>query len=148
MLEIHLDIDVSDLFGVKIDFDFPVSLDVPKACELVEVATEGIPGVVEGFIASADEAAALDDVVSFVEGRSSEIFVDGVDLEPLEGVDGGNSMLPHIPHHVVEAPCLEHVDRIWRHPILHIHVTDLLIFPACMILLQRPADRVVLVLSG
>jgi hypothetical protein len=135
MLEIHLYIDVTDLLGVKIDFHLSIGFDVPKASELVEVTTEGIPGVV-------------DDIVSFIEGRSSEVLIDWVDLKALERINRSNGMLPHISHHIVELPCLEHINGIGRHPILHIHIPYLLIFPVCMILLECPADRVVFVLSG
>ena len=47
-----------------------------------------------------------------------KIFVDGMDLKFLEGVDGSDAMLPDIPDDIVETARFEHIDRVGRHPIL------------------------------
>lgn len=53
------------------------------------MAPKSKPRVQDRFVAGADKTAALDHVVPAVEGRRSEVFVYGVDLEVLEWVDWG-----------------------------------------------------------
>lgn len=126
-------------------FQLDVGFDVAEAGELVEMPSEGVPGVVEGLVACTDEAAAFDDIMPLVESRGGEVFVDRMDFELLEGVDGGDGVLPDISYHVVEVASLEHVDWVGRHPELHVDVPDGLVRPAGLVLLQHISDRVVFV---
>lgn len=149
MLQVHFHIVVTDdLFLMQVHFYLRHVSDVAETCELMEMPAEGISCMIQGFIARADEGTALDEIVSFVEGRSGEVFVYWVDLEPLEGVDGSDGVLPHVTHHVVEVATLEEIDGIGRHPVLHVDVADRLVLPGGLVLLQGLPDRVVLVLGG
>ena len=112
VLKIHLYIDIANFLGVKLYLHFPVSLDVPKSSELMEMSTECIPSVIECFIASADEAPSLNHVMPLVKGRSSEVLIDGMDFEPLKGIDWSNGVLPDIAHDIVEVTSLEEIDRV------------------------------------
>lgn len=78
--------------------------------------------MIEGFISSADEGTTLDEVVSFVESSSGEVFVYWVDLESLEGVNGSDGVLPDVANHIVEIPTPEEIDGVGRHPVLHVDV--------------------------
>jgi hypothetical protein len=93
------------------------------------MSSEGVSGVIERLITSADETSSLDEVVSVVESRSREVLIDGVDFETFEGINRSNCVLPDISNNVVEPLCLEHIDRIWRQPVLKVDVTDLAVFP-------------------
>jgi hypothetical protein len=108
---------------VQINLHLYVSLDVPEASELIEVSAEGVSGVVEGLVASADETASFDDVVPLIESRSGEILVNGMDLEVLEGINRGDGVLPYVSNNIVELSSFEEINRTRRHPVLHVDVT-------------------------
>lgn len=112
VFEIHLNIDVAYFLRVKLHLHFLVGLDVPEPSELVEMSTESVSRVVKCLVASTDETASLYEVVPLVEGRSGEVLIDRMDLEPLEGVYWGNGVLPDIPNHIIEVASLEEVDRV------------------------------------
>lgn len=122
-------------------------LDVPETCELIEMSSESVSCMVESFVACADETAAFDYIMSLVEGGSGEVFVDWMDLEFLEGIDGSNGMLPDIAYDIVEVASFEHVDWIRRHPKLHIDVAHRLVLPVGLILLQNISNGIVFIFS-
>lgn len=76
------------------------------------MSTESVSRVVKCLVASTDETASLYQVVPLVEGRSGEVLIDRMDLEPLEGVYWGNGVLPDIADHIIEVASLEEVDRV------------------------------------
>ena len=45
-----------------------------------------------------------------------------MNLEPLKRIYRSNGVLPYVADYVVEIASFEHVDRIRRHPKLHIDV--------------------------
>lgn len=123
MFEVHLDSVIADLFTVKVDFHLYGRLDTSETGKLMEVSSEGIPGMIEGFIACADEASSLNDVMALIKCRSSEVFVDWVNLEVGKGVNGSDCVLPDIPNKIVEVTIFKKIDWIGRHPVFHIDVT-------------------------
>jgi hypothetical protein len=54
----------------------------------MEVSTEGISGMFDGFIACTDKTASFKQIMSAIKCGSREIFIDGMDLEVFEGIDG------------------------------------------------------------
>ena len=92
--------------------DFVVRLDVPKAGMLIEVSPEGVSGMIQRFVSSADEAASFDEVVSIVKSWGGEILINGMDFEAFEGINGSDSMLPDISNDIIKASIFKHVDRV------------------------------------
>lgn len=87
-------------------------LDVSKSCELIEMSPESIPWVVQGFIASTDEASALNYAVSIVECWGSEVLIVRMNFKSFKRIYWSDSVLPDVTNDVVKPLGLEHVDRI------------------------------------
>ncbi len=100
------------------------------------MSSEGVSGVIESLVAGADETSSLDEVVSVVESRSREVLINGVNFETFERINRSNCVLPDISNNVVKPLCLEHIDRIWRQPVLEVDVPDLTVFPIIQIFLE------------
>ena len=147
MPQVHLHSIIADLLAVQVHFYFSGGEHVSKACELMEMPAECVSGVIQGLIACADEAAALDEIVSFVESGSGEVFIDWMDLEVGEGVDGSDSVLPDVADDIVEVASFEEIDWIGRHPVLHVDVAHRLVLPGRLVGIEHSSNRVVLVLS-
>ena len=62
--------------------------------------------------------------MSLIESGNGEVIINRMDIELLEGVDWSDSVLPNVAHDIVETSLFEHIDRIWRHPILHVNVSN------------------------
>ena len=78
--------------------------------------------MIKGFVTSADEAAALDEVMPFVEGGRGEVFVYRMHFEIGEGVDGSDGVLPDVSDDIVKICSFEEVDGIGGHPVFHVDV--------------------------
>lgn len=92
--------------------------------------------MLEGLISGADETTPFDHEVPAIEGRSGEVFIDGVDFEFLKRIDGGGAMLPHVPHDVVELASPEVVDGAGREPVLHVDVAHFPVLPLQLVFIQ------------
>lgn len=99
------------------------------------MSSEGVSGVIESLVTGADETSSLDEVMSVVESRSREVFVDGVDFETFKGINRSNCMLPDISHNIVETLGLEHTDWVGGQPVLEVDVADLAVFPIIQVFL-------------
>ena len=84
---------------VVVDHYRSAALHVAETGMLEEMAPEGVARIAGGLVAGGDPGAPLDQVVPGVEGGGGEIVVPGVDLETVEGVDGGFGPLPDIAEH-------------------------------------------------
>lgn len=58
------------LVAMQVNLKLVLARDVTKPGELIKMSSKGIAGMIECLVASADEAAALYNVVAVVEGRS------------------------------------------------------------------------------
>lgn len=122
MLQVHFHSIIADLLAVQVHFYFSGGKHVSKACELMEMPSECVSGVVQGFISSTDETATLDEIVSFIKSGSSEVFIYWMDFKVGEGVDGSDGVLPDVADNIVEVAIFEEIDWIGRHPVLHVDV--------------------------
>lgn len=109
---------------MRIDLHFNVSLDVTDTCKLMEMTTKSIPCMVKSLVASRDEGTSFDYVMSVIKSRSSEVFIDRMDVELAKGIHWGDGVLPDISDDVIELACFEHVDRVGTHPIFKVDVTN------------------------
>jgi hypothetical protein len=74
--------------------------------------------MIECLISSTDKTTPFNKIMPFVKARSSEIFIDRVYLELSEGVNWSDCVLPNIAHNIVDSFGREHINWIWRHPVL------------------------------
>jgi hypothetical protein len=104
---------------------------------LVKVSSERVSRMVQSLISSADKASSLDNVVPVVKSWGREVFVNRMNLKSFKWINWSYCMLPYISDNIVEAICVEHVDWIWRKPVLQIDVTDFLALPFVQIFGQE-----------
>ena len=69
---------------------------------LEEVGPEMKPGPGGGFIASADKRPAQDHLMLAVEARGTEVVVDPVDAEPLQGMEVILAPMPDVAEDIVK----------------------------------------------
>jgi len=93
------------------------------------------------------KTASFENVVSLIETRCSIILINWMNLKILIRINRSNSMLPHVTNYVIEISSLEHVNRVGRHPVLHIDIANRLIFPAWQISLQYLSQCIVFIFS-
>lgn len=103
--------------------------------------------MLQGLVSSAEEAAALYQVMPLVECRGCEIIVDRVDAEVAKGVDGRYGVLPDVTNDVENALDVEEVNWRGRHPVLEVDVADRFVIPGEYVLLKQRPDAVVLILG-
>lgn len=134
MPQVHFDIAVRNHGRrVNVNLHLNIRLDVSKACKLIEMPSESIPGMIESLIASRNETSSLYKIMPLVEGRSREVLVNRVNFKFLKGINGCDGVLPNVANNVVKIPSFEHIHRIRRHPIFHVNIANLLVLPTCLI---------------
>ena len=57
-----------------------------------------------------------------VKSRCCEVLIGRMDFKFIKGIYRSYGVLPYVADYVVEIASFEHVDRIGRHPKLHIDV--------------------------
>ena len=85
--------------------------------------------------------------MSLVECVWSEVLISRMDFKFIKGIYRSYGVLPNVADYVVEIASFEHVDRIGRHPKLHIDVAHWLVFPIRLVRFQLASDSVVLIFS-
>lgn len=113
--------------------DLILGFNISEPSELMEMPSEGIAGMLGRLISSTHKASTFDHVMSSIESRSREIFIDGMDFELLERVNGGRAVLPYISNYVIEVSSLEIIDRVRRKPVFHVDVAGLAMLPVQMV---------------
>ncbi len=138
---------ISLVFEMAWNFGLIFRNNISEASKLIKMPSEGISWVEKWLISGADEASSFDQIMSFIECWSCEIFIYRMDIKSLERINWSNGMLPYITNNVKELSCFEPVDRVRREPIFQINVSYWLIFPVCLIRRKLIPDSKVLAFS-
>ena len=122
--KVSLDIAVSDDFLMVVSLDLFRGMHISEPSTLIEVPAECYPGLLACKVATGQERAALDNIVSAIETRSSKILVAWVDFELFIGINGSDSVLPYVSHEVIELSSFESVNWAGGHPVLPIDIPN------------------------
>ena len=122
--KVSLDIAVSDDFLMVVSLDLFRGMHISESSTLIEVPAECYPGLLACKVATGQERAALDNIVSAIETRSSKILVAWVDFELFIGINGSDSVLPYVSHEVIELSSFESVNWAGGHPVLPIDIPN------------------------
>ena len=122
--KVSLDIAVSDDFLMVVSLDLFRGMHISEPSTLIEVPAECYPGLLACKVATGQERAALDNIVSAIETRSSKILVAWVDFKLFIGINGSDSVLPYVSHEVIELSSFESVNWAGGHPVLPIDIPN------------------------
>ena len=122
--KVSFDIAVSDDFLMVVSLNLFRGMHISESSTLIEVPAECYPGLLACKVATGQERAALDNIVSAIETRSSKILVAWVDFKLFIGINGSDSVLPYVSHKVIELSSFESVNWAGGHPVLPIDIPN------------------------
>ena len=124
---------------MTICFHLHICFDVSETCKLIKMSSEILSWLRQSLVSSWNKASSFDDIMSIVKSNSWEILIGGMNFKFIEGVKRSNGMLPDVTDYIMELSLFEHVNRVRRHPVLHIDVSCFLIKPIRLIFRHYPS---------